>query len=85
MKVLVINQSEVQQLLSIEECMDVMADALQSLSRRESLLPLRTNLWLPDKSGTLCMMPAYLGGTGALGLKVITYFAGNQKTDYDTH
>ena len=62
-----------------------MADTLRSLSRQESVLPLRSNLWLPDKAGTLCMMPAYLGGGGALGLKVITYFAGNQATELDTH
>jgi ornithine cyclodeaminase len=65
--------------------MDAMADALRSLSRQESVLPLRSNLWLPDKTGTLCMMPAYMGGGGALGLKVITYFAGNLGTELDTH
>jgi ornithine cyclodeaminase len=42
-------------------------------------------MWLPGNTGALVTMPAYLGHTGTLGLKVITYFAGNRGTDLDTH
>lgn len=85
MKILILNQSEVRQLFSIEICMEVMVEALKALSRGEAIMPLRTSMWLPDKTGALAMMPAYLGGLGAMGLKVITYFAGNQTTRFDTH
>ena len=44
MKVLIVNQAEVRQLLPISECMDVMADALKTLARGDAILPLRIAL-----------------------------------------
>lgn len=85
MKVLIINQSEVQRLLPMNECMAVMADALAGLARGEALVPLRSILWLPERVGALGMMPAYLGNADAVGLKVITVFPGNHGTQYDSH
>jgi ornithine cyclodeaminase/alanine dehydrogenase-like protein (mu-crystallin family) len=85
MKVLIINQSEVRQLLPITECMDVMAEALKTLARGDAILPLRPVLWLPEKVGALGMMPAYLGDIQAMGLKVVSVFPGNHGTEYDSH
>lgn len=85
MKVLIVNQSEVQRLLPMNECMAVMADALAGLARGEALVPLRSILWLPERVGALGMMPAYLGNADAVGLKVITVFPGNHGTQYDSH
>ena len=85
MQVLVINQSEVPQLLPMRECMAVMAEALKSLARGEVILPLRPVLWLPEKVGALGMMPAYSGGLQAFGLKVVSVFPGNHGTEYDSH
>lgn len=65
--------------------MDVMAEALKTLARGDALNPLRRGLLLPDKSGLLGMMPAYLGDIKALGLKVISIFPGNEGTEYDSH
>jgi ornithine cyclodeaminase len=42
-------------------------------------------VWMPDKSGLLGLMPAYLGAPKSLGLKVITYLPGNHGTDRDSH
>jgi ornithine cyclodeaminase len=85
MKVLIVNSSEVRRLLPMDECMDVMADALSALARGEALVPLRPILWLPDRIGALGMMPSFLGTAGALGLKVVTVFQGNHGTKYDSH
>lgn len=93
MKVLVVNQGEVPALLHMHECMDLMAQALASLSSGLTLMPLRSIMWLPEKTGALGMMPAYLpggsvsgvSGPGVLGLKVITVFPGNHGTALDTH
>lgn len=85
MKVLIVNQSEVERLLPMNECMAVMADALTALARGEALLPLRSILWLPERVGALGVMPAYLGNVDAVGLKVITVFPGNHGTRYDSH
>jgi len=67
------------------ECMDVMAETLKMLSRGNAVNPLRHAMWLPDKSGVIGMMPAYLGDTEVMGLKAISVFPGNHTTDYDSH
>lgn len=85
MSLLLINQAEVQQLLPMSECVDVMAEALKTLARGDAILPLRPVLWLPEKVGALGMMPAYLGDLQAFGLKVVSVFPGNHGTEYDSH
>jgi ornithine cyclodeaminase/alanine dehydrogenase-like protein (mu-crystallin family) len=85
MKVLIVNSAEVTRLLPMDECIDVMADALSALARGEAIVPLRPILWLPEKVGALGMMPSYLASADALGLKVVTVFQGNHGTKYDSH
>lgn len=85
MKVLIVNQSEVRQLLPMNECIDVMAEALKALARGEAILPLRPVLWLPEKYGALGMMPSYLGNIKTMGLKVVSVFPHNHGTEYDSH
>ena len=86
MKVLLVDQAAVGRLLPMEKCMAAMAEALASLTRGEAILPLRLVLRLPDGKGAFGVMPAYLGGSGgALGLKAITVFPGNDGTAYDSH
>ena len=85
MQVLIVNHREVQQWLPMSECMDVMAETLKTLSRGDAVNPLRHAMWLPDKSGLIGMMPAYLGDTEVMGLKAISVFPGNHTTDYDSH
>jgi ornithine cyclodeaminase len=65
--------------------MEVMAETLKMLSRGNAVNPLRQAMWLPDKSGLIGMMPAYLGDTKVMGLKAISVFPGNHTTDYDSH
>jgi ornithine cyclodeaminase len=85
MQVLMVNHQEVQQWLPMSECMDGMTETLKMLSRGNAVNPLRHAMWLPDKSGLIGMMPAYLGDTGVMGLKAISVFPGNHATDYDSH
>jgi ornithine cyclodeaminase/alanine dehydrogenase-like protein (mu-crystallin family) len=85
MKVLILNQSEVRELLPMDECMDVMTHTLETLAEGNAILPLRHVMWLPEKVGALGTMPSYLGGIGMMGLKVISVFPGNHGTEYDSH
>ncbi len=85
MRILIVNQKEVAELISVTELMPVMEDALKTLARGEAILPQRPSIWLPDQSGQLVMMPTYLPNIKAFGLKVITYFPGNMNSPYDTH
>ncbi len=85
MKTLVISQREVPALLPMKECVDAMAEALRATSRGDAVLPLRSMVWLPDRSGLLGLMPAYLGSPRAFGLKVVSVMPGNHGTQYDSH
>jgi ornithine cyclodeaminase/alanine dehydrogenase-like protein (mu-crystallin family) len=85
MKVLIINQAEVHQLLPIDECMEAMVEALTALSHGKAINPLRQSLHLPDKPGLLGIMPGYLEDLNAVGLKVISIFHNNKGTEHDSH
>jgi len=85
METLIIPQSLVPELLPMAECVDVMAEALLAVAQDDAVLPLRSMVWMPDKSGLLGVMPAYLGAPRSLGLKVISYLPGNHGTKRDSH
>lgn len=85
MKVLIADQELVTELLSMEECIEVMADTLGLLAGGDALLPLRTMLLLPGGGNLMGLMPSYLGGIQSVGVKVIAAFPSNYGTEYDTH
>jgi alanine dehydrogenase len=83
--ILVLNRTEVTALLTMRECMDIMADALRTLAQGDAILPLRTVIRLPGGPNAFGAMPAYLGQPGALGIKVISVFPENDGTNLDSH
>jgi ornithine cyclodeaminase/alanine dehydrogenase-like protein (mu-crystallin family) len=85
MKVLMVNHQEVQQWLSMDECVDAMAEVFKMLNRGNAVNPLRSLMWLPDKTGVIGMMPAYLADSRVMGLKAISVFPGNHTTEFDSH
>ena len=85
MKVLMVNHREVQQWLSMSDCVEAMADVFKMLNRGDAVNPLRNLMWLPDKSGLIGMMPAYLADAQVMGLKAISVFPGNHATEYGSH
>jgi ornithine cyclodeaminase/alanine dehydrogenase-like protein (mu-crystallin family) len=85
MAVLLASDKDVVALLPMEECMDVMEQALKTLARGDAILPLRPVLRLPDSPNAFALMPAYMGAPRAVGVKVITVFPGNDATPFDSH
>jgi alanine dehydrogenase len=85
MDVRILSGPEVERLLPMAECVDVMAAALAAASRGDAVLPLRTMVWKPDRTGMIGLMPAYLGAPQSLGLKVVSIFPGNHGTPFDSH
>jgi ornithine cyclodeaminase/alanine dehydrogenase-like protein (mu-crystallin family) len=67
------------------DCIEAMAEALAALARGDAVLPLRSMVWLPDRTGLLGLMPAYLGSPRCLGIKVVTVMPGNHGTELDAH
>ena len=86
MKILILDSARIRDLLPMEECIELMADALASLARGEVFQPLRTITRPPEARGLLGLMPAYRAGEhGAFGLKAICVFPGNPAQGKDAH
>lgn len=86
MKVSVISHAEVEALLPMNECIDVMEKAFIALARGEVDQPLRTIFRPGTVKGVMAMMPSYRGGEAPLfGLKAICVFPGNAAIGKDAH
>lgn len=86
MSVLVLNEEDVQRLLPMNECIDVMERAFVAMARGEVEQPLRTIFRPPQIKGVMALMPAFRGGEAPLfGLKAICVFPGNAAIGKDAH
>jgi ornithine cyclodeaminase len=86
MKLLILSEHDVEQLLTMEECIGVMEDALAALARGEVHNPLRQKVHAAAAPGLLGLMPAWKGsGTPYYALKEVCVFPGNPKRGLDTH
>lgn len=86
MKVLVLSHSDVEELLSVAECIPVMSEALAALARGEAQNPLRSLFRPQAASGFLGLMPAFQSGREThFGLKEVCVFPGNPARGLDSH
>ena len=86
MNILILNHTEVEQLLPMHECIDVMKEAFAALARGEFHQPLRTIVRPPEAKGVMALMPTYRAGKQPLfGLKAICVFSGNAAIGKDAH
>jgi ornithine cyclodeaminase len=87
-KILVLTHGEIERLMPVEVCIDVMARGLEALARGDVHQPLRMIVRPPNAPGLMGLMPAMLSGTGrkpAYGLKVVCLFADNPTRGKDIH
>jgi len=85
MRVLVLNRRDVEFMLTMPKCIELMESALVSLSRGEVILPLRPVLRVPDSPNVFALMPAYSNALKAIGTKLITVYPGNRGTALESH
>ncbi|MDX6425402.1 MAG: hypothetical protein QOD52_807, partial [Gaiellaceae bacterium] len=86
MSVRVIDEHDVRRLLPMDECIEVMAEALASLARGEVHNPLRFVVRPPDAPSLMGLMPAYRGGARPLwGLKSVVIAPANAARGLDLH
>src|SRR4051812_18614114 len=85
---LFLDREDVEALLPMEECIEVIDEALRILARGEAVQPLRTMYWMPDRHGILAMMPGMLGSPsmGSIaGAKVLTVVPENHLHGLESH
>jgi len=85
MEPLFISKEKISSLLTMNECILVMEKMFRSLANAECIQPLRSMMWLPDKTGLLGMMPGYAENLGVMGIKVISVFHANRDAGYPSH
>ena len=85
MKVLIADQQLVTEVLPMDEAIPAMRRALTLLAEGDVVMPLRSYLALPQGDAVLGLMPSYMGGLEAVGVKVIAAFPANFGTEFDTH
>jgi ornithine cyclodeaminase len=86
MSALVLDQVQVEELLTMPECIELMQETLVALARGELYQPLRSVVRPPGADGFMGLMPAHRGGEKpAFGLKVVCIFPGNPARGLDAH
>jgi ornithine cyclodeaminase len=85
-QILVLDAAVVERLLTLDACIELMAETLADLARGIFHQPLRMVVRPPDAKGLLGLMPAHCARVPALyGLKAICVFPENPKINKDAH
>jgi len=86
MKLKVFDHDDVERLLPMAECIDVVEEALRALDRGEYSMPLRTVFTPPGATGGMAWMPAYRSGEQPVyGMKTLVVVPGNPARGLDSH
>ncbi len=85
MKVLIADQHLVAKAFPMEEAIPTMRRALTMLAEGDVVMPLRSYLAIPGGDAVMGLMPSFMGGLEAVGVKVVAAFPANFGTEYDTH
>lgn len=82
---LIINHTQVRELLPMRDCMEVVEEALSTLARGEGVQPLRSGFLLPDRRGVLAWMPGSLAAGQPFGIKVLSVVDNPGELGVDSH
>lgn len=85
MSVLILGEHDVNDLLVMPACIDVMHRLFATLAPSNAVQPLRLIAWQPDRRGGIAAMPAFVGTADAIGAKLITVFPQNRRVGLDSH
>jgi alanine dehydrogenase len=82
---LIINHTQVRELLPMRACMEVVGKALAALARGEGVQPLRSSIWSPETECELCWMPGSLAAGQPFGIKIISCVANPGELGVESH
>lgn len=81
---LALSRSDLRQLITMREAIDLMKVAFQELSYGRAASPLRTVIDVHEHNGVTLLMPGYVPAAKALGVKVVSVFTGNRARNIPT-
>ncbi len=79
MKTRLLSRKDIESFFTMKMCMEATEKAFADLASGKAVMPQRTPIPVPDKSGLALFMPAYISGLGALGAKIVTVYKNNVK------
>jgi len=82
---LILSKSEIEKLLPVEACIEVMAEAMKQTSARTVVLPLRQFMAVPGTKGKLGLMPGYIAEPARFGLKIVSKYERPAGSALGTH
>lgn len=81
----IIPQSDVERLLPVGDCVDVMAEAMRQTSAGNVTLPIRQFMPVPGAPGKLALMPGTLGEPDCFGIKLVCKYERPHGDPLGTH
>ncbi len=81
----IISRSDVERLLPVKECIEVMARAMRATSRGDVTLPIRQFMPVPGTTGKLAIMPGTLGDPDCFGIKLVCKYDRPHDDPLGTH
>ena len=82
---LLLREADVRALISMEEVIRLMEDALRAFSTGGVVQPVRVALPIEPHAGYLGVMPAFVRTNGALAAKLVTFYPKNAENLLPTH
>jgi ornithine cyclodeaminase/alanine dehydrogenase-like protein (mu-crystallin family) len=77
MKILLLNHQDVQKTITMRQAISSVRGAFIELSKKEAILPMRSQITVKKAKGASLFMPAYLPGSHSLGAKIVSVFPKN--------
>lgn len=77
MKIVVLKQDDMKNVFSMKDAIQADKDALKLYSLGKSVVPLRTNINVPEFEGQSLYMPGYVADANALGVKIVSVYPKN--------
>jgi ornithine cyclodeaminase len=85
MPVLILGERDVEELLPMRACIDVMHRAFSALDSAGYVQPVRLIAWQPQRNGAVAAMPAWMAQPQVLGAKLISVFPQNRERGLESH
>jgi len=82
---LIITKSQIEELLPLPACIEVMDAAMRQVSQRRVVLPLRQFMPVPETKGKLGLMPGYIADPASFGVKIVSKYERPAGSPHGTH
>ncbi len=76
---ILLSDRDVERILDMKECIEVVEEAFKNLGLGNAIMPLRTTMPIEEFNGVVLIMPSYIKGLNALATKIVTFYPDNAK------